>query len=116
MSTNAYPVATAQQRSEDPHALRGQPCGQLVELATMGAMVGATGAAATTIGRMQRGEIDAGQAIAATARAGAAAAAATAIAGVAANAVASQGLVRLGVLFITGTAVMHAIRQRLTED
>lgn len=84
-------------------------CGGLVRLAALGAVVGGAVAAAASLARIQREEITANQAVAETARTMVASAAATVVAGAAASVVAEQGLVRLGVLFATGTAVLYGI-------
>lgn len=91
-------------------------CSTLIQLAAIGAVIGASAAAGANIRRVQRAEVDAGMALADTARAAAASAAATAVAGAVASAVAGQGLLRLGVLFAAGTAVMYGLQRRLEAE
>lgn len=108
-----YPSGT---RPVSYHAPGGDACANLVQLATLGAVVGASTAAAKAIGQIQQGEIDTQQALAHTARAALTAATTTAIAGAAANAVGHHGLARLGVLFLAGTALMYGIEKRLHTE
>ncbi len=91
-------------------------CGALAQLALLGAVIGGSAAAGANIRRLQREEIDAAGALADTGRAALATAAASAVAGAAASAVRQQGLVRLGVLFASGTAVMYGIQRYLERD
>jgi hypothetical protein len=91
-------------------------CGALAQLALLGAVIGGSAAAGANIRRLQRDEIDAAGALADTGRAALATAAASAVAGAAASAVRQQGLVRLGVLFASGTAVMYGIQRYLERD
>lgn len=91
-------------------------CSALGQLAMLGAVIGGSAAAGANIRRLQRQEIDALGALADTGRAALATAAASAVAGAAAGAVQRQGLLRLGVLFASGTAVMYGIQRYLERD
>jgi hypothetical protein len=102
----AYPVARS---SSDG-------CSALAQLAVIGAVIGGSAAAGANIRRLQRHEINAAGALADTGRAALATAAASAVAGAAASAVGQQGLLRLGVLFASGTAVMYGIQRYLERD
>ncbi len=88
-------------------------CSALAQLALLGAVIGGSAAAGANIRRLQRQEADTAGALADTGRAALATAAATAVAGAAASAVRQQGLLRLGVLFASGTAVMYGIQRYL---
>ncbi|WP_462322489.1 hypothetical protein [Halochromatium sp.] len=88
-------------------------CSALAQLALLGAVIGGSAAAGANIRRLQRQEVDAAGALADTGRAALATAAASAVAGAAASAVRQQGLLRLGVLFASGTAVMYGIQRYL---
>jgi hypothetical protein len=114
MSSHDYPVPLPPVTQSSPQyqtSRGGDTCAALLQMAAMGAVIGASAAAGANILRVQREEIGAGEAIADTGRAAAAAAAATAVAGAAASAVASQGLGRLAVLLATGTAVMYGLQR-----
>jgi hypothetical protein len=91
-------------------------CSALLRLATLGAVVGGSAAAAANIRRVQQDEIDAGQALLDTGRTAVTSAAATAVAGAVATAVGNEGLARLGLLFATGTAVMYALQPGARKD
>ncbi|MFP4280785.1 MAG: hypothetical protein ACLFQI_12410 [Halochromatium sp.] len=113
------PAAPAGDRcltSEYSLAASSDRCSALGQLAIMGAVIGGSAAAGANIRRLQRQEIDAVGALADTGRAALATAAASAVAGAAASAVQRQGLVRLGVLFATGSAVMYGIQRYLERD
>ncbi len=103
MSDRYYPVVYS------PHAEGG--CESLLRMALFGAVVGGSATAASSIRRVQRGELDSAEALAETGRAAVAAAAATALAGAVANAIADQGLLRLGVMFATGAAVLYGVER-----
>lgn len=91
-------------------------CSALAQLAVIGAVIGGSAAAGANIRRLQRQEINAAGALADTGRAALATAAASAVAGAAASAVSQQGLLRLGGLFASGTAVMYGIQRYLERD
>lgn len=97
-------------------AVSADSCSALAQLALLGAVIGGSAAAGANIRRLQREEVDAAGALADTGRAALATAAASAVAGAAASAVRQQGLVRLGVLFASGTAVMYGIQRYLERD
>lgn len=86
-------------------------CTTLLQLTALGGIVGASAAAGANIRWVQRDEISAGQALTDTGRAVLAAATATAVAGAAATAISNEGLTRLGVLFLAGTAVMYGLQR-----
>jgi hypothetical protein len=83
-------------------------CQALVRLATIGAVVGASAAAARQIRRVQGLEATPVQALIDTGKA--------AVITGAAGAVANEGITRLAVLFATGTAVMYGVQRRLEPD
>lgn len=86
-------------------------CVSLARLAALGAVVGGAVAAASNLGRLRRAEIQLDEALAETAKTAVSSALATAVAGAAAGVVAEQGLVRLGVMLATGTAVLYGVEQ-----
>jgi hypothetical protein len=88
-------------------------CAAIAQLALVGAVIGGSAAAGANIRRLQRQEVAVAGALADTGRAALATAAASAVAGAAASAVGQQGLLRLGVLFASGTAVMYGIQRYL---
>lgn len=110
------PPATAAWPPAEAAPVPVDGCAGLAQLAAIGAVVGASAAAGASLRRLQRGEITAGEAFADTGRAALASGAASAAAGAAASAVAGQGLVRLGVLFAAGTAVMYGIQRSLEAE
>ncbi len=87
-------------------------CAELTQMALMGAVLGATGAAGQQLRAMQLGLSNPGQAVRETTRVAAISGAASAIAGAAAHAVSSSGLTRLVVLLAAGTAVVYAAHSR----
>lgn len=107
----AYPLAAPY----DPAAARGHTtdtgCSTLLRLALLGGLIGGSAAAAANLRRAQDGDLSTGPALAATARSAAIGAAATAAAGAVAGAVADQGLLRLGLMFAVGTAVVYGLDQ-----
>jgi hypothetical protein len=90
-------------------------CASLLRLAALGAVVGGTVAAASNLRRLQSEQVHTGAALADTGRAAVATAAATALAGAVADTLSDQGLVRLALMFATGTAVLYGI-ERWTEQ
>jgi hypothetical protein len=94
----------------------GDTCAMLIQLATIGAVVGGSAAAGTSIRRVQRDEMTMQNALADIGRAAAVSGAATAIAGAVAHSVAGQGLTRLAVLFAAGTAVMYGLQRGGEQD
>ncbi|MEA3638892.1 MAG: hypothetical protein VBE63_02990 [Lamprobacter sp.] len=90
-------------------------CSAIAQLALLGALIGGSAAAGANIRRLQQQETDAAGALADIGRAALASAAASAVAGAAASAVRQQGLLRLGVLFASGTAVMYGIQRYLEQ-
>ncbi|MBK1617520.1 hypothetical protein CKO42_03440 [Lamprobacter modestohalophilus] len=96
-----------------PGSAPSDGCSAIAQLALLGAVIGGSAAAGANIRRLQRAEVDTVDALADTARAALATAAASAVAGAAASAVRQQGLLRLGVLFASGTAVMYGIQRYL---
>ena len=91
-------------------------CRTLIQLATIGAVVGGSAAAGTSIRRLQREEQTAQEALADVGRAAAVSGVATAVAGAVATAVAGQGLTRLAVLFAAGNAVMYGLQRSAEEE
>jgi len=102
-----------------PYGAADNRCSTLVRLATVGAVVGGSAAAASNLAQMQRGTITVNQALANTSKTAVSSALATTIAGAVAGAVAEQGFARLGVMFATGAAVLYGIErwsERRGED
>ena len=111
-----YPISYYQPPASPTRTTSDGTCRALLQLATLGAAVGASAAAGANIRRVQRDEVTTGEALVDTGRAAVTAAAASAIAGAAAAAVSNEGLTRLGILFAAGTAVSYAIQRRWAED
>ncbi|GAB6039608.1 hypothetical protein [Endothiovibrio diazotrophicus] len=88
-------------------------CSTLVRLATLGAVVGGAAAAASNLRALRAERVEAGQAVIDTARTALATAVASAVGGAAAGVVAEQGVVRLGMMFAAGTAVMYGLGRRM---
>ncbi|KAA6187043.1 hypothetical protein F2Q65_03945 [Thiohalocapsa marina] len=114
MSNDDYPMQTQSSMLQRPSG--SDTCSTLLQMATIGAVVGGTAAAGTNIRRLQNDEIQLNAALVDIGRAAATSAAATAIAGAAANAVAGQGLTRLAVLFAAGTATMYGLQRSLERE
>jgi hypothetical protein len=89
----------------------GNDCATLIRLATLGAVVGGSVAAATNLQRIDSGDLTTTAAIAETGKTAIIAAAATAIGGAAASSVAEQGLMRLGIMFAAGTLALYGIQR-----
>lgn len=106
-----YPMNDPGVIPASPYGAADSRCSTLVRLATVGAVVGGSAAAASNLAEMRRGEITVNQALANTTRTAVSSAMATTIAGAVAGAVAEQGLVRLGVMFATGAAVLYGIER-----
>lgn len=115
MGEHPYPVAYYPPQGNPMRATSGNTCTAVLQLATIGAVVGASTAAGTNIRRMQRDELTAVEALVDTGQAAVTAAAASAIAGAVATAVSNEGLTRLGILLAAGTAASYAIRRRWAE-
>ncbi len=116
MSEHQYPGAYYPSTGSRLPATPNDTCRSLLQLATIGAVVGASAAAGANIRRMQRDEITGVEALVDTGRAAVTAAAASAIAGATATAVSNEGLARLGILLAAGTAVSYAIQRRWAEE
>jgi hypothetical protein len=106
-----YPMAYPGAAPTASYQAADNRCSTLVRLATVGAVVGGSAAAAANLARMQHQEINVNQMLASTAKTTVSSALATAVAGAVAGAVAEQGLVRLGVMFATGAAVLYGIER-----
>jgi hypothetical protein len=107
-----YDPYPASRQPAPPVVSGGYPdtaCASLIRLATLGAVVGGTAAAAANLRRLRAGDLQAGEVIAATAGSAAVGAAATAVAGAVAGAVAEQGALRLGLMFAVGTGVAYGL-------
>lgn len=89
----------------------GTDCATLVKLATLGAVVGGSVAAATNLQRIQSGSLTATAAAAETGKTAITAAVATAIGGAAASSIAEQGLLRLGIMFAAGTLALYGLQR-----
>ncbi|EXJ16460.1 magnetosome protein MamC [Imhoffiella purpurea] len=94
----------------------GPDCSALMRLATTGAIVGGTTAAAQQFRSLQSGMQTPQAALAETAKAAVTAGVATAAAGAVASSFAEQGIARLGLMFLVGTAVVYGIQARLSAD
>lgn len=115
VSSPAYlPVHSPDARSH-PEAVRAQAadttCSTSIRLGLLGGLIAGSAAAATNLRRARDGEVQTGPALAATARSAAIGAAATATAGAVAGALTEQGLMRLGIMFAVGTAVVYGFNQ-----
>lgn len=99
-----YPAASVPRASDTA-------CSSLLRFATMGAVIGGSAAAAANLRRVSDGETLPASALAATARSAVIGAAATAAAGAVAGVIADQGLLRLGLMFAVGTAVVYGLDQ-----
>jgi hypothetical protein len=106
--SDTYLVQTTGQPGIQPG---GADCATLVRLATLGAVVGGSLAAATNLQRVQSGEVTAAAAVGETGKAAVTAAVATAIGGAAASGIAEQGLLRLGVMFAAGTLALYGLQR-----
>ncbi|WPL18746.1 hypothetical protein Thiowin_03836 [Thiorhodovibrio winogradskyi] len=107
------PVQTTQgQPMQAPCPAPRNLCADLTQMAIMGAVIGASGAAGQEIRALQLKQRSARQAVRETLRVAAISAAASAVAGAAAHAVSSTGLTRLAVLLAAGTAVVYAADSR----
>ncbi|GAB0148912.1 magnetosome protein MamC [Marichromatium gracile] len=91
-------------------------CGSLVRLATLGAVIGGSLAAARQVDRIQAGEQLPNLALVETGKSAVAAGVATAAAGAVASTVADQGALRLGLMFLAGSAVFYGLRQWTDGD
>ena len=115
MSDHPYPIAYPQVLTPDALSIQARnadtACSTLVRLAAVGGLIAGSAAAAANLRRTRSGELEAGPAIVATARSAAIGATATAVAGAVAGAVAEQGLLRLGLMFAVGTAVIYGLDQ-----
>jgi len=115
---NTQPVAPMQPAypGGDPRYLAdpapGGLCADLTQMALMGAVIGAAGAAGRHLQAMQLGHANVRQTVRETARAAIITGAASAVAGAAAHAVSRNGLTRLAVLLTAGTAVVYASHSR----
>lgn len=89
----------------------GTDCGTLLRLATLGAIVGGSVAAADNMQRVESGELTSGAAFAATGKTAVTAALATAIGGAAASSIAEQGAMRLGIMFAAGTLALYGLQR-----
>lgn len=99
-------MSTYPQASSD-----GTDCATLVKLATLGAVVGGSVAAAANLQRVQVGDLTTTDAVAETAKTAITAAVATAIGGAAASSIAEQGLMRLGIMFAAGTLALYGLQR-----
>jgi len=106
-----YPVSYSGAAPASPYGPADNRCSTLVRLATVGAVVGGSAAAASNLADMRRGTVTVNQALAKTTRTAVSSALATTVAGAVAGAVAEQGLARLGVMFVTGAAVLYGIER-----
>lgn len=94
----------------------GADCATLMRLATTGAIVGGSAAAAVQLRKFQAGSATPTDALAETGRTALTAAVATAAAGAVASAVAEQGAMRLGLMFLVGAAVIYGIQSRMDDS
>lgn len=89
----------------------GADCTALLRLATLGAIVGGSLAAAANLQRVRSGEVTAAAAFGETGKTAVTAAVATAIGGAAASGIAEQGILRLGVMFAAGTLALYGLQR-----
>ncbi|NCA70601.1 MAG: hypothetical protein EOM91_10935 [Sphingobacteriia bacterium] len=93
----------------------GADCASLVRLATLGALVGGSLAAASNLRRVESGDLNPSAAVAATGTTALTTAVATALGGAVASSLAEQGLARLGIMFAAGTLTLYGL-QRWSEE
>jgi hypothetical protein len=92
-------------------------CSGLLRLASVGAVVGASAAAAGSYRRLRKAELSTRQALVATGKAAVVGGVATALAGAVAGTVSEQGgLTRLGLMLATGATAYYALGQWLEGD
>ncbi|NCC41078.1 MAG: hypothetical protein EOM21_16890 [Gammaproteobacteria bacterium] len=103
----AYPVRS-------PQSQAAPDCAALMRLATTGAIVAGSAAAAQQIRRFQSGAQTPQGALVETTRTAVIGGVATAAAGAIASSVSDQGFGRLGLMFLIGTAVVYGIQSRMT--
>lgn len=89
----------------------GTDCATLVRMATLGALVGGSVAAATNLRRVESGDLEATAALAETGKTALAAGVATALGGAVASSVVEQGLMRLGIMFAAGTLTLYGLQR-----
>lgn len=94
----------------------GTDCSALIRMATLGAMVGGSVVAAQQLRDFQSGVQTPGGALVETGKAALTAGLATAAAGAIASSFAEQGMGRMGLMFLIGTAAAYAIQGRLERQ
>ena len=92
-----------------PPNVAGPDCANLMRLATLGAVVGASLAASRQLRHVQAGEQTPQRAVLETGKSAVAAGLATAAGGAVAASLTEQGLSRLGLLFLAGSAVLYGL-------
>lgn len=107
-----YPVPTGPVYPPQPQA--APDCAALMRLATTGAIVAGSAAAAQQIRRFQSGTQTPQGALVETTRTAVIGGVATAAASAIASSFSEQGFGRLGLMFLIGTAVVYGIRSRMT--
>lgn len=115
MSTTDYEARPYPVQPYPAQSYAAPDCAALMRMATTGAVVGGTAAAAAQIQRFQSGAQTPQGALAETAKAAVTAGVATAAAGAVASSFAEQGLARLGLMFLVGTAVVYGIQRRMAD-
>ncbi len=109
--TRSYPIQNGPAYPVQPNT--GADCATLMRLATTGAIVGGSAAAAVQLRKFQDGNATPTGALAETGRTALTAAVATAAAGAVASSVAEQGAMRLGLMFVVAAAVVYGIQSRM---
>ncbi|MFD2110366.1 hypothetical protein [Thiorhodococcus fuscus] len=99
-----------------PQQAAGPDCSAMMRLATMGAVVGGSAAAAQQFRRFQAGEQTPNAALAETGKAAVTTGLATLAAGAIASSVAEQGAMRLGLMFLIGSVVVYGIHSRFGDS
>ncbi len=94
----------------------GSDCTELMRLATLGALVGGSLAAARRFQQVQQGEQPPLTAVLETGRTAVVSGIATAVAGAVASSLTEQGVLRLGIMFLAGSTVLYGLQHQLTLE
>ena len=93
----------------------GADCAALIRLGTLGAVIGGSIAVAEQFQRIEAGEQSLDAALLEAGKSAAMVGAATAVGGAIAASLTEQGLPRLAIMLLAGSAVLHGLRKR-THD
>lgn len=109
MSTHEYSYDRFDPLYPAPPNLAGPDCANLMRLATLGAVIGASLAASRQLRQVQEGGQTPQRAVLETGKSAVTAGLATAAGGAIAASLSDQGLSRLGLLFLAGSAVFYGL-------